>query len=441
MDEKRLKISQKIYALILCSVVFTMVYNYSAWHTSKLENVSSFVFDFEKFIPFISWTIIPYMTSGIFFCLVFFFCKTKEELSVLTKRMFFVTIISGICFLLFPLQFSLNKPEINSSVFGIPFQFLKTFDSPFNQAPSLHIAYAFIFWSVFRTLKRGRIFLMIWLILLGISTLTTYQHHLIDVLTGAILAHISFIIFHYRKNDFQYRNFQVANYYFLLGWIFLTTTLLLCEFLQKSNSNLLWITLWIKLWITFMTVLIGYQYKKNNTYFLKDKNGNISIFKKIFYAPYLLIYWIFWKFLRKNRKPLEILLNLYISSKPSRKDLFHFNVDKNTFVYDLSAEMEETKALKESTKYQSFPFLDIGGFDLGQTKKLVTEITNHYNTLPENGKILIHCTMGFTRSSMIGILVMKNTLSLSIEEAVNKMKILNKNAIIHSYVLDFLKKI
>lgn len=437
MDEKQLKIQHKLYALILCSVVFTIFYNYSAWHTLKLENVSSFAFDFEKYIPFISWTIIPYMTSGVFFCLVFFFCKTKEQLIVLTKRMLFVTLVAGICFLLFPLQFSLPKPEINSSIFRITFHFLKIFDSPFNQAPSLHIVYAFIFWSVFKNFNRGRIFLMILLILLGISTLTTYQHHLIDILSGAVLAHLSFIIFPYRKNDFKYRNFQVANYYFLFGWIFLGMALLINQFLMNSGSILLWITLWI----SFILFIIGYYYQKNNIHFLKDKNGNISLLKKIFYFPYLLMYWLFWKFLRKNRKPIEILPNLYISSKPSQKDLFHFNVDKNTFVYDLSSEIEETKALKESTKYQSVPFLDIGSFDIEQTKKLVTEITNHYNTLPENGKILIHCTMGFTRSSVIGILVMKNTLSLSIEEAVNKMKILNKSVILHSYVLDFLKKI
>ncbi|WP_326980956.1 phosphatase PAP2 family protein [Chryseobacterium sp. MYb264] len=441
MDEKRLKISQKIYALLLCSVVFMMVYNYSAWYISKLENVPSFVFNFEKYIPFIPWAIIPYMTSGLFFGLVFFFCKTREELTVLTKRMLFVTVIAGICFLLFPLKFSLNKPEISSSIFGIPFQFLKIFDSPFNQAPSLHIAYAFIFWSVFRNLKHGRIFLIIWLILLGISTLTTYQHHLIDVLAGGILAHVSFIIFPYRKNDFLYRNFQVANYYFLFSWLLLTVTLLFHQFVTKFDSTFLWITLWIKLWITFSLTLIGYQYQKNNIHFLKDKNGNISIFKKITYAPYLLMYQAFWRFLRKNKKPIEIVPNIYISSKPSTEDLLYFNVNKNTFVYDLSAEIEEIKSLKDNTKYQSVPFLDIGSFDIDQTRKLVTEITNNYYNLPKDGKILIHCTMGFKRSSVIGILVMKNILSLSLEEAVTHMKTKNKNAIIHSYVLDFLKKI
>jgi len=432
MDEKRLKLQHKIYAMLLCSVVFMVVYNYTAWHVSSLEKVPSFVFDFEKHIPFLPWTIIPYMTSGLFFCSIFFFCNAKEQLKVLTQRMLFVTIIAGICFLLFPLKFSLQRPEVNNSIFGYSFQFLTTFDSPFNQAPSLHIVYAFIFWSVFRNLKKWRIFLMIWLVAIGISTLTTYQHHLIDVVTGTILAHISFLVFPYQKNNFLYRNFQVANFYFLIGWIFVLVSLLLYKF-----SHEYWLIL---LWPALVMILIGYHYQKNNIHFLKDNNGNIPFYKKLFYFPYSLIYWIFWKFLRKNKKPLEILPNIYISSKLSKEDLKYFGINKNTFVYDLAAEMEESDIIKEKSTYFSVPFLDIGMLDIHQTKKLVLKITENYSQLPKDGKILIHCTMGYTRSSVIGILVMKNILSLPLDQAITNMKVLNKNAIIHSYIYDFLKK-
>lgn len=429
MDEKRLKIQHKFYALLFCSVVFMIVYNYSAWHISKLENVPSFIFDFEKYIPFIPWTIIPYMTSGLFFCLVFFLCTNKEQLKVLTQRMLFVTIIAGICFLFFPLKFSFSKPK-TGNFFGYSFQFLKTFDSPFNQAPSLHIAYAFIFWTIISTLKKGRTFFMFWLILLGISTLTTYQHHFIDIITGALLAHISFIIFPYCKKDFRYRSFHVANYYFLSGWILILLALLL----KSAFSE------FILLWVALMNFLIGYHYQKNNTYFLKDRNGNIHWIKKIFYFPYLLIYQICWRVLRKNKLPIEPVSRIYISSKPNQETLKHFKVDKDTFIYDLSPEIEETSILKEQSSYYFRPILDIGKFDMEKTQFLVTEISRTYTHLPENGKILIHCTMGFTRSSVIGILVIKNILSLPLDEAITIMKTNNRSMIIHSYLLDFLKK-
>jgi protein-tyrosine phosphatase len=433
MDERRPTIKQQIYAFALCAFVFMTVYNFAAWYISKLEKVPSFVFGFERYIPFLLWSIIPYMTSGLFFCAVFFLCRDKEQLKILTKRMLFVTIVAGLFFILFPLQFSLQKPITEGSVLDYSFQFLKIFDSPFNQSPSLHIAYAFIFWTVFRNLKKYRTFLMLWLLLLGVSTLTTYQHHFIDILSGIVLAHVSFLVFPYRKDDFQYRNFHIANFYFLFGWILISVSLLLDQF-----SSDLWLIL---LWPSVMSLIIGYHYQKNTVHFLKDRNGNISLVKKLFFAPYLLVYLIFWKFLRKNKKPLKIASNIYISSRPDNEDLRYFKINRNTLVYDLSAEMEEIAELKNKTLHHSVPFLDIGSLDINETKKLVTDITENYKKLPPDGKIYIHCTMGFTRSSVIGILVIKNILSLPVEEAADRMRSINKNAVIHPYLNDFLKKI
>ena len=273
---------------------------------------------------------------------------------------------------------------------------------------------------------------MIWLILLGISTLTTYQHHSIDLITGSILAHLCFILFPYRKNDFLYRNDQVANVYFLSGWIMILAALLLNEF-----SGKFWLLL---LWPALMSLWVGFQYQKNNICFLKDRKGNISWIKKVFYAPYLFIYWIFWKFFRKNKIPVEILPGIYISSRPDAEVLHNFGITDIHSVYDLSAEMEEIQALKKQSIYHSVPFLDIGYLEISTVKKLITDITKSYTQLSENRKILIHCTMGFTRSSVIGILMMKNILSLPLEEALNTMKTINKDMVIHSYLRDFLKK-
>jgi len=431
MDEKQLKIKQKVSALALCSVTFMIVYNIAAWYASKLYYVPSFVLDFEKHIPFISWSIIPYMSSGIFFCLVFFFCKDNEQLEILTKRILFVTIVAGLCFVVFPLRFNLPKPPSNDIISNCFFQFLKMFDSPFNQSPSLHMAYAFIFWTILRNLKKWRLFLMIWLILLGISTLTTFQHHFIDVITGAILAHISFIVFPYSKNDFRYRNFHIANYYFLCGWIVIFISVLLNQFFGN-----IWLIL---LWLAMMIILIGYHYQNNNIYFLKNRNGNIPRFKKVFYFPYLLIYKLFWK-LRRNKYPIEILPSIYISSRPNIEETKFLNIDENSIVYDLSAEMEELNRIRNQSNYHFYPFLDIGTFDIDETRKLVNHISDDYIRLPKNGKILIHCTMGYTRSTVIAILVMRKILSLPLDEAITKIKNINKNAVIHTYLQDFLKK-
>lgn len=255
MTEKQLKIRQQAFALTICTVVFMVVYNLCTWYATSLNNLPSFTFDFEKSIPFIPLSIIPYMASGFFFCLVFFSCKDKHQLKILTWRMLFVTIIAGLFFITVPLRFSLTKPDVSNSILNLPFSFLHTFDSPFNQSPSLHIAFAFIFWSVFKDLTKWRTFLLIWLILLGISTLTTYQHHVIDLLTGAILAHVSFIIIPYRKNDPKYRNCRLANYYFISGWIFILAALLLDKYFGSEGLVLFVPALGI--------MMIGYYYQKN----------------------------------------------------------------------------------------------------------------------------------------------------------------------------------
>lgn len=235
MTEKQLKVRQQAFALTVCTIVFMGVYNLCTWNASSLDNVPSFTFDFERSIPFVPLSIIPYMASGLFFCIVFFLCKNKKQLKILTWRMLFVIIIAGIFFMAIPLRFSFTKPEVSNSILNLPFSFLKTFDSPFNQSPSLHIAFAFIFWSVFKGISKWRIFLMIWLILLGISTLTTYQHHVIDIVSGAILAHISFIIIPYHKNNPQYRNLRLSNFYFLSGWLFVLGALLLHHYVGMEG--------------------------------------------------------------------------------------------------------------------------------------------------------------------------------------------------------------
>lgn len=257
LTEKQLKVRQQAFALTLSTVVFMTVYNLCTWYASSTADADSFTFDFEKCIPFIPLSIIPYMAGGLFFCVVFFLCKNKNQLKILTWRMLFVTIIAGIFFVTVPLRFSFVKPDVTNSILKIPFSFLNTFDSRFNQSPSLHIAFAFIFWTVFKEQSKWRSPLMICLILLGISTLTTYQHHCIDILTGTILAHLSFILIPYRKDDPEYSNIRLANYYFLAGWILISAALLTYKYIGREG-------LLLCLPAT-AAIIIGYIYQKKQS--------------------------------------------------------------------------------------------------------------------------------------------------------------------------------
>lgn len=432
MDAKKIR-NKKIKAFALCTAVFVLVYNFSSWHTSQLQFVPSLVFNFEKNIPFLPWTILPYMTSGIFFCLVFFSCKNSEQLGVLTKRMLFITLSAGIVYFLFPLKFSRPKPEVVNPFLSPFFELLKIGDSPYNQAPSLHIAYAFLFWTVFKNFKPAvKYILGIWLFLLGISTLTTFQHHFVDVISGLIIAQFSLVLFPLYPKNFNYRNSHVANYYYLAAG----TVSFLMLFLIYYYSFYALFFIWI---FTILSVM-GYNYQRDRIYFLKNKEGKISVSRYVFYFPYLFIYWFFWKFFRRNIKPVEIFPKIFISSKPDKKTILDLLNLAEVTVYDLSAELEETIALKNKSEYFFKPFLDIGFYNVEVLRDLVEEIVVKYNQLPHNGKILIHCTMGYSRSAVVGILVMKKILYLPLDKAILKLKKNNKNTVISNDLQNFLKK-
>src|SRR5262249_15051310 len=139
----------------------------------------------ERHIPFIEWTILPYWSSDLLYALSLVICRTRDELDLHGKRLVAIQVFSIVCFLVFPLRCAFERPPVSGWA-GDLFAALLNFDEPFNQAPSLHVGLAAILWMRYRahTAGRLRILLAIWLVLVAASTLTTYQHHFIDVPTG-----------------------------------------------------------------------------------------------------------------------------------------------------------------------------------------------------------------------------------------------------------------
>jgi membrane-associated phospholipid phosphatase len=174
--------------LLFLASFFYSTYGFANWAAAQHEHVGSIVYDWERAIPFLAWTIIPYWTINAFYAVSLFINRTTQGVDRLAGRYLTAQLIAVACFLAFPLAASFTRPE-TSGLPGFMFDVLGGFDKPFNQAPSLHIALTVIIWDHLRRRVSGAIRLAwhIWCFLIAASVLTTYQHHFIDIPTGALL--------------------------------------------------------------------------------------------------------------------------------------------------------------------------------------------------------------------------------------------------------------
>jgi membrane-associated phospholipid phosphatase len=98
--------------------------------------------------------------------------------------------------LLFPLRFAFPRPHVDGWL-GVVFNWFRGVDAPYNLLPSLHVALTLILLdSYFRYTRRFiRVATMIWFVLIAFSPILTYQHHVIDIIGGVLLASVCFCLF------------------------------------------------------------------------------------------------------------------------------------------------------------------------------------------------------------------------------------------------------
>ena len=381
---------EKLRYMLLCYLLFAAIYGVSGWHAAQAGTTTTLLLKGDEYIPFLPWTILPYMSSGLLFIAMFFFCRTRKEVQLLSVRVLFITVLSGIVFFVFPLSYGTEKPEVHFSAWSRLFNLLALWDTPYNQLPSLHICYAFLMGDAIGTHlhKPGRTLLYIWLALMGISTLTTWQHHLADVLSAGILIICTYLLIPGKRH----RNHTI-------GLLYLLTASVCCFIALSRNISSLWL-----FYPSINLALVGRAYYCSNPYFLRRNNGRISWLKRIVYFPFLLVYYLIWIFFRGKKHYAEIAPGIMYGARLTRKEAGQLLKQcPHLIVIDLSAELEDTSLFKNRENYYSFPLLDIAEYSDDTLKQIVEFI---YGLRQKTGfSIYIHCQMGRWRSRIIGNLM------------------------------------
>ena len=340
----------QLVALVVVAAIFYASYGATNALASARANVPEIYFAWERALPFWAWSIVPYWSLNLLYALGFFLCRDAGELARYVTQLLVAQMIATLFFIAFPLQMSWEKPVV-SGLSGFLFSSLAAFDLPFNQAPSLHIILCVVVGAFYLRKARSvwlKAALVAWFTLIGLSVLTTYQHHFIDIPTGLAAGCLVLLIrplegaplrFVMARESVRYK--WAALY---LGLAFLT---LFAAILGAKiwGAWMLWLS-WASL--SFALVACGYAFLGAGV-FAKNGQGRHTAAAKALLFPYLCVARLnalFW--LRGCRLSDEILPGLYLGSVKQ--------AGKFDAVLDCAAEFE---CPGSAQIYASVPMLDM----------------------------------------------------------------------------------
>src|SRR5439155_11998198 len=211
---------------VLLSLLFVVVYGGTNWLTAQRpdDEVRTWHFAWEPaLVPYVPLLIVPYMSIDLLFFLAPFLCRDEREMRVFTRRVVFSILVSGVFFLLLPLKLAWPPRPRAEGWFGDFVELSCTapflMEYPHNLFPAMHIALCLILAEFYGRHARGivRGVSLVWFGLIGVSTVLTWQHHLVDVAGGVVLAGFAFAVFSPlpagERGGAEGRNLRIGCYY------------------------------------------------------------------------------------------------------------------------------------------------------------------------------------------------------------------------------------
>ena len=381
------RVRQRLLHLGLNSLVFGICY-LLANRLAQQQDVSRHVaVALDAQIPFWPWMLLPYLSSGLWLGAAFFALRSREGLRVFSQRLLLATVLAALVFMLYPLRFSLPRPAVDTPWLAALYGMLAWVDRPYNQLPSLHVAYCLLLWVSLRDLLAplwARSLLAGGLLLTAVSTLFTYQHHLLDLLGGVALG--SLCVYAVRPGRSAP---QVALYYLVASGVAAVVGLAT------------WPTL-LTLYAVLSLGLVSLAYARGDRQFLHKRDGRHPWWIAILYAPYLLGYRLSWWAVawheRQHPTIQQMAPQLWIGRRLSEAEARL--LPTGCSVFDLCCELPETPALRPSQhqRYQHFPLLDIVAPPAEVVQAIVAALRRE---TAAGHTVYLHCAMGYRRCVQI----------------------------------------
>lgn len=367
------------------SLLFLVVYGWCNWFTAQRANVPTLFFEWERLIPFVPLMIVPYLSIDLFFIAAPFLCRTNRELGTFSTRITAAVLMAGVCFLLFPLRFAFDRPQAEGWL-GVAFDWFRSLDQPYNLLPSLHIALRTILADHYAQHTRGlwRYASNFWFILVGLSAVLTYQHHVMDVVAGFALGVYCLYIFPDSTLRLPVmKNRRVGSYY-LLG-----------TFIVAAFAILFWPWGAFLLWPTISLAIVTAAYFGAGPGIFRKRDGRLPWTTWWVLGPVLLGQELSRRYYRRHCRAWDELtprvwiggvLNHAAAAAAVRAGI--------TAVLDLTAEFSTAVPFR-ALNYKNIPILDLTAPTTDQLEQAASFIERE----SETGVVYVCCKIGYSRTA------------------------------------------
>lgn len=406
---------------------FFISYGFANWVTSIRSDVGSIVFDWEQSIPLWGWTIVPYWSIDLLYGLAILLATNKRELDTLGHRLLTAQLICVGCFLLFPLRFTFDRPELDG-FFGVMFDILMGFDKPFNQAPSLHISLLVVLWVFYANhlTKVWRWLLHGWFFLIGVSVLTTWQHHFFDVPTGALVGCLC--IWLWPENGVSPLRVSQYSKQWNGGVFYLCCSFVVASIAIYLGGAWLWLA-----WLAISLLLVSLNYSfLGATGFQKQPNGKFCLPVMLLYLPYLIVAWLNSRLWTRNNNAADVVINkVYLGRIPNQATLINYQFNS---IVDFCAELP---LVNYQGNYCLIPVLDLTVPSIDICKQAVLVIEQYQ----QQGSVLVCCALGYSRSAMAIIAwLLWSKQASSVNNAIDIVKKVRSDIVINAGQKEILEK-
>ena len=308
-----------------------------------------------------------------------------------------------------PLRLAVPRPP-SPGWTGAIYQILHGFDQPYNLFPSLHITLRAILAELYarHTKGRARGATLLWFSLIGFSTLLTYQHHVVDVVGGFMLAAICFCLFREdRAQSSVTPNYRVGGYY--------AAGALAC--LGAALAGWPWTG--ILLWPALSLAIAAAAYWGLGPVIYRKHKGLLPLGTRLLLAPNLIGQWLSWlHYRRQGAVWSQVTPQVWIGARLKNREAREAKRRGVTAVLDLTAEFSETSALLD-LNYCNIAVLDLTPLNGSQLRVAAEFIAQQAAT----GVVYVHCKAGYSRSvAAVGAYLLASGQAVTVEQAVTILR-------------------